>query len=286
MAEAMDRTPHRPMSSRTAEPSCRLAKRVWRMPRSEKILVITGIDVTAAAAAKTRITADSLPAVPMNRSSGSSGATSRAKMNGSGVPRPRMKAVALRFSLPSRCLAARSGHEHQHQHAEVVEEAEDDGLGVGLVGAEDVGGEAGGDLPEERGAEQDAGQDLADHLGLAQLGEELPEEVGAQHQQEQGEDGLAQVLIRHHGSPAESGERKVNAEGERSVNRISTGPGRSCFPANLPWKGRGPPTRSPVVHLPLADQSPRPSDGRRSTRRVRTPSSREAVASPIMAKSM
>ena len=27
-------------------------------------------------------------------------------MNGSGVPRPRMKAVALRFSLPSRCLAA------------------------------------------------------------------------------------------------------------------------------------------------------------------------------------
>ena len=62
MAEAMERTPHRPMSSSTAEPSWRLAKRVWRMPRSAKILVITGIEVTAAAAANTRMTADSLPA--------------------------------------------------------------------------------------------------------------------------------------------------------------------------------------------------------------------------------
>ena len=101
MAVATDRTPQRMMSSSTAEPSSRLAKRVWRMPRSAKIFVMMGIDVTAAAAAKTSTTADSLPAEPVKCSSGSSGATTMAMKNGSGVPRPRIQAVGLRFSLPS-----------------------------------------------------------------------------------------------------------------------------------------------------------------------------------------
>jgi hypothetical protein len=62
MAVASESTPQSTMSSMTAEPSSRLAKRVWRMPRSWKILVMTGMDVTAAAAAKTSTTADSLSA--------------------------------------------------------------------------------------------------------------------------------------------------------------------------------------------------------------------------------
>ena len=85
---------------------------------------------------------------------------------------------------------------------EVVKEAQHDGLGVGLVGAEQIGGEAGGDLPEQRRAEQDAGQDLADDLGLVQLGEELPEEVGPHHQQQHSQQDVAQLVVVHRRPPA------------------------------------------------------------------------------------
>jgi hypothetical protein len=69
----------------------------------------------------------------------------------------------------------------------VVQEAEHDGCGrLGAV-AEQAGRGPGGEVAEQGGAEQHAGQDLADHLGLPEAGEQLPEHVGAQHQQQQGQ---------------------------------------------------------------------------------------------------
>jgi hypothetical protein len=62
---------------------------------------MTGIDVTAAATAKTSTTAAWLPASPVKASSGRSGATNNDRKNGRGVPSPRIQAVGLRFSLPS-----------------------------------------------------------------------------------------------------------------------------------------------------------------------------------------
>jgi hypothetical protein len=100
-AVAIETTPHSMMSSSTAEPSSRLAKRVWRMPRSLKILVMTGIDVTAVALQISRMSAGRLPELPIRSSSGSSDAMPSVRKNGSGVPMPRIHAVGLRFSRPS-----------------------------------------------------------------------------------------------------------------------------------------------------------------------------------------
>ena len=100
IAVAIDRTPHNRMSSSTAVPSMRLAKRVCRMPRSEKIRVITGIDVTATAEAKTNESAPLLSALPSRDPVGMTREIPSAIANGRAVPRLSSQAVSFRFSRP------------------------------------------------------------------------------------------------------------------------------------------------------------------------------------------
>ena len=101
MAVATANAAHSAMSSSTAAPSRRLAKRVCRTPRSWKILLMTGIDVTAVAMAKISTRAGLLSAGPISALSGSAAENSSARRNGSVVPSPMNQAVGLRFSLPS-----------------------------------------------------------------------------------------------------------------------------------------------------------------------------------------
>ncbi len=79
----------------------------------------------------------------------------------------------------------------------MVQEAEQHRPAGRVVGAEQLGRKAGRELSEYRWPEQDSGQDLADDLGLTQLTEQLPEQIGRQQQHQDGQQDLPELRIRH-----------------------------------------------------------------------------------------
>ena len=83
---AMASTVHSTRSCSVAQPSTILAKRVSIIPRSIKILEITGIEVTATATPMTSWNASVLPALPIRKL--------RSNMTGAAKPSPNGSAVA------------------------------------------------------------------------------------------------------------------------------------------------------------------------------------------------
>ena len=138
---------------------------------------MTGIDVTAVAIAKTSTSAGRLWAVPRNDSRGSTGVSAIARKNGSVVPTPTSHAVGRRFSWPSTLRTLTPDTNISSSRPRLYRKPRTTVGGVLLAATEELGGDVRRQEPQQGRAQHDARQDLADHLGLAQPGGDLPEQV-------------------------------------------------------------------------------------------------------------
>ena len=123
----------------------------------------------------------------------------RAIANGTAVPKPSSHAVSRRFSRPRTLRTWAPDTNMRNIRPSWYTNPSPTVRGIALAGAdpEEASGDVGSDLSEDGRPENHPGQDLADHLRLSQLREEVPQQCGARQEDHDRERELTQFLVRH-----------------------------------------------------------------------------------------